>query len=229
MAGVYDSRGVQVGDNNVQINLFTGKQPGGPVVAGNIPRAPALKAAFDAGTAELVPVDIVLANAGIAPMPIAVLVRGESHPDTLTSRNNLAEAYREVGRPGEAVTLHERTLADRVRVQGASHPDTLSSANNLAYAYAEAGRVRDAIPLFEFSLAGFERVLGTEHPITVGVRRNLARARRSVEGSGNTPAGTAVDLGVPPSARGPACARSALNVPTERCSGHATGRPVYPT
>ena len=40
MAGVYDSRGVQVGDNNVQINLFTGKQPGGPVVAGNIPRAP---------------------------------------------------------------------------------------------------------------------------------------------------------------------------------------------
>jgi len=40
MTEVYDSKGVQTGDNNVQINLFTGERPRGPVVAGNIPQVP---------------------------------------------------------------------------------------------------------------------------------------------------------------------------------------------
>ncbi|MGW0183153.1 tetratricopeptide repeat protein, partial [Nocardia sp. NPDC003345] len=45
-------------------------------------------------------------------------VLGGEHPDTLTSRNNLAGAYRTVGRVAEAVTLHERNLADCERVLG---------------------------------------------------------------------------------------------------------------
>jgi hypothetical protein len=40
MSRVNDSHGVQTGDGNVQINLFTGEQPPGPVVAGNVPQAP---------------------------------------------------------------------------------------------------------------------------------------------------------------------------------------------
>jgi hypothetical protein len=105
-------------------------------------------------------------------------VLGESHPDTLLSRNNLAAAYVAAGRAADAAPMHERTLADRVRVLGESHPDTLISRNNLAGAYWEAGRVREAILLYEASLPGFERVLGAEHPTTVTVRGNLAQARR---------------------------------------------------
>ena len=56
---------------------------------------------------------------------------GADHPDTLTSRNNLAYAYRSAGRLAEATALFERTLADRERVLGADHPDTLTSQNNL--------------------------------------------------------------------------------------------------
>ena len=37
MAG---ARGVYIGDHGIQINLFTGEQPPGPVVAGNVPLAP---------------------------------------------------------------------------------------------------------------------------------------------------------------------------------------------
>jgi hypothetical protein len=33
-------RGGQFGDDNLQINLFSGEPPRGPVVAGNIPQAP---------------------------------------------------------------------------------------------------------------------------------------------------------------------------------------------
>jgi tetratricopeptide (TPR) repeat protein len=120
---------------------------------------------------------------------VADLVRvlGESHRETLTSRNNLAAANMAAGRPEDAVALHERTLADRVRVLGESHPATLTSRNNLALAYEAAGRAGEAIPLYEASLAGLERVLGTEHPNTVTVRGNLAQARREAEGQGSGP------------------------------------------
>ena len=54
-------------------------------------------------------------------------VLGAGHPDTLTSRNNLAYAYESAGRLEEAIPLYERTLSDRERVLGAGHPDTLIS------------------------------------------------------------------------------------------------------
>ena len=41
---------------------------------------------------------------------------GADHPDTLTSRSNLGDAYREAGRLDEAIALYERNLADSDRV-----------------------------------------------------------------------------------------------------------------
>ena len=58
----------------------------------------------------------------------------------MTSRNNLALAYRDAGRAAEAIPLFERTLADLERVLGPDHPATLNSRNNLADAYRAAGR-----------------------------------------------------------------------------------------
>ena len=71
-------------------------------------------------------------------------VLGDAHPSTLTSRNNLAAAYRAAGRLEEAIPLYERTLADRERVLGDTHPSTLISRNNLAAAYQDAGRLDEA-------------------------------------------------------------------------------------
>ena len=45
-------------------------------------------------------------------------VLGNTHPDTLTSRDNLALAYRSAGRLAEAIALYERTLADREQLLG---------------------------------------------------------------------------------------------------------------
>ena len=103
-------------------------------------------------------------------------VLGPDHPGTLTSRNNLAAAYRAAGRAAEAIPLHERTLADRERVLGPDHPDTLQSRNNLATAYQDAGRAAEAIPLHQHNLASRERVLGPDHPRTLTSRNNLAAA-----------------------------------------------------
>jgi tetratricopeptide (TPR) repeat protein len=106
-------------------------------------------------------------------------VLGGSHPDTLTSRNNLAYAYQAAGRVGEAIALYERTLADRELVLGESHPDTLDSRNNLGLAYRVAGRVGEAIALYERTLADRELVLGESHPDTLNSRNNLAEVYRA--------------------------------------------------
>ena len=103
-------------------------------------------------------------------------VQGPDHRDTLTSRNNLAIAYRAAGRLDEAISLHEQTLAARERVLGPDHPDTLQSRNNLANAYRAAGRLDEAISLQEQALASYERVLVPDHPDTLASRDNLALA-----------------------------------------------------
>jgi tetratricopeptide (TPR) repeat protein len=101
---------------------------------------------------------------------------GADHPDTLTSRNNLAVAYSSVGRLEQAIPLFEQTLADRERVLGADHPHTLTSQDSLAHAY----RLEEAIPLFEQTLADRERIRGADHPDTLTSQNNLAVAYSSV-------------------------------------------------
>ncbi len=58
-------------------------------------------------------------------------VLGTDHPDTLSSRNNLAVAYASAGRLEQAIPLHEATLADRERVLGTDHPTTRTVRDNL--------------------------------------------------------------------------------------------------
>ncbi|MFF9603646.1 tetratricopeptide repeat protein [Streptomyces sp. NPDC014684] len=108
-----------------------------------------------------------------------VRVLGDAHPDTLTSRNNLAGAYRAAGDLERAITLYGATLAQRVRVLGDAHPDTLTSRHNLAYAYRAAGDLKRAIPHIETALAQRVQVLGDTHPHTLTSRHNLAGAYRA--------------------------------------------------
>ncbi|MFF0227963.1 tetratricopeptide repeat protein [Streptomyces sp. NPDC004629] len=124
-------------------------------------------------------------NADSVPLRTAVVahrerVLGDTHPATLTSRNNLAGAYEDAGDPGRAIPLFESTLAQRERVLGDAHPATLRSRNNLALAYSEAGHVERAIPMFEATLAQREQVLGDTHPATLTSRNNLALAYKRV-------------------------------------------------
>jgi tetratricopeptide (TPR) repeat protein len=104
-------------------------------------------------------------------------LNGEDHPETLTSRSNLASAYHSAGDLERAIPLHEQTLTDRERVLGNDHPHTLASRNNLANAHELAGDSERAIPLYERTLADAESVLGREHTTTRIVRDNLTRAR----------------------------------------------------
>ncbi|WP_175084698.1 tetratricopeptide repeat protein [Candidatus Frankia nodulisporulans] len=71
-------------------------------------------------------------------------ILGPDHPNTLTSRNNLAGAYQTAGRLTDATDLYEQTLTDRRRVLGSDHPLTRTVAANLARCIGGEGTTADA-------------------------------------------------------------------------------------
>ena len=104
-------------------------------------------------------------------------VLGETHPDTLTSRNNLAVAYRGAGRLDEAIPLlraHPRRLRAGPGRDPPRHPDLPQQPR--CRLPGRPGGSDEAIPLFERTLADREQVLGETHPDTLTSRNNLALA-----------------------------------------------------
>jgi hypothetical protein len=65
-------------------------------------------------------------------METSLRVRGEEHPDTLTSIANLASTYRNQGRWKEAEELEVQVMETRKRVLGEEHPSTLTGIANLS-------------------------------------------------------------------------------------------------
>ncbi|MGC0397841.1 tetratricopeptide (TPR) repeat protein [Streptomyces sp. SAI-126] len=101
---------------------------------------------------------------------------GPQHPDTLTSRNHLANALFGMGEPVEAILLLRQTLEDRSRVLGPAHPDTLISRHDLACALDGTGQHAEAVSLLRHTLADRARVLGVLHPHTLASRDSLGLA-----------------------------------------------------
>ncbi len=102
-------------------------------------------------------------------------VLGDDHPDTLTTRYELA---RVVGRGHfeQAERLYREVLADQQRVLGSSHPRTLTSRHALARAIGQRGRYPEAENLYRELLPDQELVLGADHPDTLITRQALAWA-----------------------------------------------------
>ena len=74
-------------------------------------------------------------------------VLGADHPDTLTTRGNLAVADRAGGPHGGGAPVAEQTLTDRARVVGADHPDTLTTRSDIAALTGATGRTDEALRL----------------------------------------------------------------------------------
>ncbi|MFM9810488.1 tetratricopeptide repeat protein, partial [Streptomyces scabiei] len=69
-------------------------------------------------------------------------ILGDTHPHTLTSRNNLALAYQAAEDLERAIPLLETTLTQREQILGDTHPHTLTSRNNLVAARKTASAVQ---------------------------------------------------------------------------------------
>src|SRR2546421_2819715 len=59
-------------------------------------------------------------------------VLGKVHPETLKTKNNLAEVLSNQGKYEEEEEIHRQGLTVSEKILGKEHPDTLTSKNNLA-------------------------------------------------------------------------------------------------
>ena len=146
-------------------------------IAGEFSTQPRLEAAIrdTMGTSYLYLGDLASA---IRQYDRAVTLRteelGPKHPDTLSSMDNLAVAYRRAGRTDEAIPLLQAVLAGREATLGIYHTDTLTSMNNLAVAYQFSGRIDEAVVLHEREFQGCRASLGPDAPDTMISMNNLA-------------------------------------------------------
>ena len=100
-------------------------------------------------------------------------VLGADHPNTLTTRRELARWRGEAGEFAGAATVLEQLLPDMVRVLGPDHPDTLTTLRELARWRGEAGDNLGAVDALEQLLPDMVRVLGPDHPDTLTTLREL--------------------------------------------------------
>ena len=105
---------------------------------------------------------------------------GAEHPNTLTSRGNLARVLGDLGRLEEAEAEHRAVLDGLTRVLGAEHPNTLTSRNNLARVLSGLGRLEEAEAELRAVLEIRTGVLAAEHPNTLTSRNNLAEVLRGL-------------------------------------------------
>jgi serine/threonine protein kinase/tetratricopeptide (TPR) repeat protein len=99
---------------------------------------------------------------------------GPDDSDTLTAMNNLALAYRTVGRLDLAIPLNVETLNLMKEKFGPDDRATLACMNNLASAYRNAGKLDLALPLLEETLELRKAKFGPDNPATLKSMSNLA-------------------------------------------------------
>ncbi|KAF8866983.1 hypothetical protein BDZ45DRAFT_180354 [Acephala macrosclerotiorum] len=115
-----------------------------------------------------------------------------THPDTLTSKNQLAEVLRLKEGCKAADALSERVLAERTAVltngtmKGEDfHPDQLTSLHHRAIVLSGLGQHAEASEKIDLALAGRKTILGDEHPdvfLTMTWRGEIMRAQLAKKG-----------------------------------------------
>ncbi|MCB2011155.1 MAG: tetratricopeptide repeat protein [Geminicoccaceae bacterium] len=99
---------------------------------------------------------------------------GPSDPRVSVELNNLAEAYRVLGRFDEAEPLYERAVSLDERNLEENDPNLATSLNNLALLYRSQNRLAEAEQLYERSLDILEEAYGPHHPNVAKSLNNLA-------------------------------------------------------
>ncbi|KAG4417915.1 hypothetical protein IFR04_008969 [Cadophora malorum] len=99
---------------------------------------------------------------------------GSEHPDTLSSKHDLAWTLYKLGKYKQAEKLGKEVIEIKARVFGKDHTETLASINILALAYKRQGLWDKAEELEVRLLEYYRKVQGMEHPYTQASMLNLA-------------------------------------------------------
>ncbi|MCC6230641.1 MAG: serine/threonine protein kinase [Phycisphaerales bacterium] len=93
-------------------------------------------------------------------------VLGPEHHETMTSVNNLAVVYFELGRVKESEALRRRDLEVSIRTLGEEHPDSITTQANFGAFLLKQKRFDEALPHLEKAVALSKKVLPPDSPGT---------------------------------------------------------------
>lgn len=100
-------------------------------------------------------------------------------PETMTTMEQLADIYRELGELAESRDLLVEAYAARLALHGQDHDHTLASQYKLAKTWTELGEPAVAEELLRKAIDASVRVNGDDHLSTGFLRNELARALRA--------------------------------------------------
>jgi hypothetical protein len=100
--------------------------------------------------------------------------RGDAHPDTLRTSEQVALLAERAGDPRRAVRAFESLAAIRSASLGPDHPDTLRSRHSAAYYTGLTGDSHTALDLHRTVVADREHILGPDHYDTLASRHEVA-------------------------------------------------------
>lgn len=98
---------------------------------------------------------------------------GDSHPQTLQSKNELAMCLLKKGNLDTAEAMFKEVLEQRRCTLGNDHLDTLHSINGLGATLQALSRFEEAVPFLIEALEKSLEVIGSDHPITISAMDTL--------------------------------------------------------
>ena len=105
-------------------------------------------------------------------------ILGAEHPDTLSSKTNLAHILVKQIRGIEAKELLESTLVKQEMILGRDHPSTLETVRVLGDVFFEVlGSPAAAESFYIRALTGYEKTCGSEHSLTLNIVQLLGGIR----------------------------------------------------
>lgn len=116
----------------------------------------------------------VAVEVGLRSYELARAHLASTHPALISSVNNLAGLYREMGSYEKAEQFYLQGLELRRAAYGELHRDIASSLNNLAALYSARGRYAQAENLHLEALAMWRVTVGENHPEYANTASNLA-------------------------------------------------------
>ena len=101
-----------------------------------------------------------------------------NHPDILSSRNSLADAYLLEGQVEKAIALLEKNLKHSKTIPGTTRHNTQTPRNDFMSVLRAADRINKATTPHQQTQKDCPRILGPDHPEILASRNNLAGAYR---------------------------------------------------
>jgi tetratricopeptide (TPR) repeat protein len=102
-----------------------------------------------------------------------IALLGQLHPDTLSSRNALANVLFHEGKFDSSIQIIESIISVQLATLGENHEHTLSSYNNLGGYYLNKGLYKSARSYFLKTLKGIRVSFDKHHPLSIKVFINI--------------------------------------------------------